>query len=65
MRNKKVEWGKEMTFGEMIWQSDFLIEVTITAYACFLIWFFFWGCATVRKFLLWREMKADREKGEK
>lgn len=54
-----------MTFYEMILQSDFLIEVTITAVACFLIWFFFWGCAMVRKFLLWREMKADGEKGEK
>lgn len=57
--------GKDMTFYEMILQSDFLIEVTITAVACFLIWFFFWGCAMVRKFLLWREMKADGEKGEK
>lgn len=53
-----------MTLGEMIWQSDFLMEVWITVIAGFLIWLVFWGCAMVRKFLLWREQTADKENGK-
>lgn len=50
-----------MTFYEMIWQSEFLVTVFNTAFISFWIWVFFWGCAMVRKFFLWRERIADNE----
>lgn len=49
---------------ELIWQSEFLIRLFAVAVSSFFIWALFWSSAMVRRFFLWREAKAEEEKGE-